>query len=49
MKLGRGLAVIFWLITVIALDFIGTLMGGDLNSFESILLLAFIIAWCNDE
>jgi hypothetical protein len=49
MKLGRGLAVMFWLIPVYTLDFIGLFFGFEINSAETNILLAFILAWCNDE
>ena len=49
MKLGRGLAVIFWIMPVYALDFIGLFFGLEMNSAETNILLAFILAWCNDE
>ena len=49
MRLGRGLAVIVWLVPVYALDFISLFFGGSWNPPELNLLLAFVLAWCNDE
>jgi len=49
MKLGRGLAVIVWLVPVYIMDFISLFFGGSWNSTEFNLLLAFVLAWVNDD
>ena len=49
MKVSRGLAVIYWLVPVYALDFLGVAFGYGINAPEVNLLLAFVLAWCNDE
>jgi hypothetical protein len=49
MRFSRGLSVIGWYMVVLGLSVIGTLFGSKLSSPDSILLLAFVIAWCRDE
>ena len=49
MRLSRSLSVIVWLVPVYGLDFIGVALGFELSKPEVNLLVAFIIAWCNDE
>ena len=48
-KLSRSLAIIYWLAPVYALDFIGVLFGLEINSAETNIFLAFVLAWCDDE
>ncbi len=49
MKLSRGLSVAAYAIGLVAVNIIGLLFGSDFMSMESIILLSFILAWCNDE
>ena len=49
MKLGRGLAVMFWFVVFGGIGLLAPWLGGELMTKEFNLLIAFIVAWCNDD
>ncbi len=49
MKIGRGLAVLFWFAISSAISHSAPLLGGEPFTNEFCLLMALTVAWCNDE